>query len=236
MKQTVIFVLLVALNSVSGEIYRLDNIMSGNPSFESVDKTSGRSMDARKLKILDTGTLGSINATTDTCKVVGAGIRCDVQSVISSDDGDRADVRIQVNCPLDSQLAFDFRRAHGCACGAAVKHFDGREKFCPCIVCPLGFGNSPISIDCSMREDPFIVGTCSYLDCGFGCNGTCEFSCKNSGPSCTFCANNPGAPTPAPTGPDGPGLPPSLIRSHGEVVSMPSAAMLFLVGGLFFLL
>ena len=140
--------------------------------------------------LLDVGTLDSLNATTDTCKVVGAGIRCDIQTVVKG-GGDKVDLRIQVDCPLDSQIAFDFRRASGCQCGAAVKHSDGKEKFCPCIVCPLGFGNSPISIDCSMREDPFIVASCSNLDCGFGCNGTCEFNCRNSGQSCPYCEDNP---------------------------------------------
>ena len=140
--------------------------------------------------LLDVGTLDSLNATTDTCKVVGAGIRCDIQTVVKG-GGDKVDLRIQVDCPLDSQIAFDFRRASGCQCGAAVKHSDGKETFCPCIVCPLGFGNSPISIDCSMKEDPFIVASCSNLDCGFGCNGTCEFNCRNSGQSCPYCEDNP---------------------------------------------
>ncbi|KAL7580218.1 hypothetical protein ACA910_012963 [Epithemia clementina (nom. ined.)] len=221
---------------VTAEFYRLDNLLSDNPTFDSIDKQTGRELDSRKLSILNVGTLSSINATTDTCKVIGAGIRCDVQSVISAEGGDRVDVKIQVDCPLDSQIAFDFRRAYGCSCGAALKKFDGSEKFCPCIVCPLGFGNSPISIDCSEKEDPYIISTCTFLDCGFGCNGTCEFSCKNSGPSCSFCKDRPDAPTPAPTGPDGAGLPPSLLTSNGERACTLSAGALFLAGALSVLL
>ena len=225
---------LIALASASAEFYQLDNLLSENPNFSSIDKRTGRELDARNL-LLDVGTLDSLNATTNTCKVVGAGIRCDVQTVVKG-GGDKVDLRIQVDCPLDSQVAFDFRRASGCQCGAAVKHWDGKEKYCPCIVCPLGFGNSPISIDCSMREDPFIVANCSYLDCGFGCNGTCEFNCRNSGPSCPYCANNPNAPTPAPTGPDKHSRPPSLIPSHGERVPSTSVAFALLVSGAFYLL
>lgn len=217
--------LLAICYSVSGEMYRLHNLFSDDPRIETIDKPSGRALDERKLSILEVGTFDSINATTDTCEVVGAGIRCNVESSISADDGDKADIKVQVDCPLDSQIAFDFRRAHGCSCGASVTHWDGRQKFCPCIICPQGFGNSPVSIDCSMREDPYIISTCTYMDCGFACNGTCEFSCKNSGPGCTFCEGNAEEPAESYAA-DNP-LPPSLL-SYGDLASTYSAIALFL--------
>ena len=111
------------------------------------------------------------------CKLIGPEYVCNIQSQISADDGTAANVQVQVYCPLDSQIAFDFRRAPGCSCGARVTHSSGSTKDCPCIVCPFGFGTSPISIDCSMREDPFIISTCSFLDCGFACNGKLDPYC-----------------------------------------------------------
>mmetsp|Transcript_19190 Transcript_19190/g.41255 ORF Transcript_19190/g.41255 Transcript_19190/m.41255 type:complete len:240 (+) Transcript_19190:119-838(+) len=205
------FLVLLMPSLVTGEYFQFHNVFGNGESIK-IDKQGRQLTKTKERKLqLDVGTLGSINATTDTCRGVGPGIECDIDTVISADDGDLAQVQVRVTCPLDSQTAFDFRRAVGCGCGARVTK-NGEFKDCPCIVCPMGFGTSPVSIDCTDKEDPFIISTCSFLDCGFGCNGTCEFSCKESGPSCSFCANNPNAPTLAPTGYDG-SREPSLIPS-----------------------
>uniref|UniRef100_A0A7S2YDH6 GPI anchored protein n=1 Tax=Entomoneis paludosa TaxID=265537 RepID=A0A7S2YDH6_9STRA len=220
-------VLVISAAVASAEFYQFHNAFGeGEKRVDTFDKRGGSKLPERKLQ-LDVGTLSSINATTDTCTGNGAELECYIDTVISADDGTSAQVEVQVTCNLESQTAFDFRRATGCSCGARVTHTNGNQKNCPCIVCPFGFGNAPISIDCTEDEDPFIISTCSYLDCGFACNGTCEFSCKNSGPSCSFCANNPNAPTLAPTGLGGT-RPPSLIPSSKASVG----ASTFLASGL----
>jgi len=144
-----------------------------------------------------------LNATDDVCRVAGSRFECYVGTRISSEDESYSDLQITINCQLDSQTAFDYRRSQSCTCTSKTipSDPDKPEKTCPCTVCPLGFGRNPINIDCSQNEeDPFIINTCSSLDCDFACNGTCRYDCFNSGPECPFCSNNPLAPTPSPTG------------------------------------
>mmetsp|Transcript_15938 Transcript_15938/g.20826 ORF Transcript_15938/g.20826 Transcript_15938/m.20826 type:complete len:233 (+) Transcript_15938:202-900(+) len=226
-------VLVLLMTSVSSEMYKIHNAF-GDGEIESFNDAGGL-VDSRRLQ-LDVGNLASMNATSDTCSLIGAGINCRIDSLITANDGSSAEVAIVVECPLESQVGFDFRRAVGCSCGARVTPSNGVSKDCPCIVCPFGFGTAPISVDCTMREDPYIISTCTFMDCGFSCNGTCEFDCSNSGPSCTFCA--PGAPTPAPTGLDGSTRPPTTINrgSSGERASAFARTSLLFVLALYFAL
>jgi hypothetical protein len=131
------------------------------------------------------------------------------------------ELTIYTECDFDSQIKFDFRRSANCKCSAHVHRVlengtSAPDKYCPCLICAAGFGDSPVSIDCSpwdnvnssiienewatetvaeqsveQRPDSLIVGECSSLDCGMGCNGTCRLDCATSDTSCPFCSNNP---------------------------------------------
>jgi hypothetical protein len=135
-------------------------------------------------------------------------------------------IAVEVECDLDAQIAFDFRSASNCWCQATVTPGDASRtpKACPCTVCHPDWGNNPVHIDCSGWEengggaegsaqeqaledeapavpDPYVVQTCTSLDCAAACNGTCRLDCSVSDGSCPFCENNPAnAPTPAPVG------------------------------------
>lgn len=54
------------------------------------------------------------------------------------------------------------------------------------------------------QVSPYVVNTCTSLDCSAACNGTCALNCANSEEACIFCANNiANQPTGAPTGQTG---------------------------------
>jgi hypothetical protein len=147
-----------------------------------------------------------LTASTDICSVQAPNFICVDTIRIDADDLSFTDVKLTFGCRLDSGNAFDYRGGTNCACQAEVTHSDSTRpsKTCPCSLCPAGFGDSPIAIDCTKYDndtaiDPFIIDRCSSLDCGFGCNGTCAFDCEESGPECEFCANA-NTPTASPTG------------------------------------
>jgi len=151
---------------------------------------------------LDTGNRPDLNATTDTCVLLGTRMQCSVSTRVTAVDDTFTDLDLTVNCGFDDQIAFDFRRAQSCTCSASAISSDPDKppKRCPCEVCPDGYGQSPVSIDCGAEEDPFVIGSCTNLDCNFGCNGTCNFSCENPLPECAGLCEAAGAPTFAPTG------------------------------------
>jgi hypothetical protein len=197
-------VLLMATRMTNAQVYMVDNIFQEG-SLPYLENDHGH----RIAQVVDTGNRPDLNQTANTCNAVGARLVCGINSRISSRDDTYTDLAITVNCILDSQIAFDFRRAKGCTCGAqAVPSDTGVMKECPCVVCPDGYGSSPVSIDCSsIEEDPFVINTCTSLDCDFSCNGTCSYDCVDAGPECAFCFNA----TEAPTGEDGEGERESLI-------------------------
>ena len=179
---------------VRAEIWRLHGLYANGdaPYFENNQ--------GHRFTQLETGNLASINQTAETCSTTASRIICDVASVVSASDETAVNLDLRVECDLDSQIAADFRRAANCACGVAVTDVaTGEAKNCQCQVCPFGFGDSPVSIECA---DDFVIGECTSLDCGFACNGTCRFDCANSGPECAFCEDDVFAPTVAPTGID----------------------------------
>lgn len=170
---------------------------------------------------LETGNRADINQTANTCSVTAFELTCNVASVVTATDETASNMDMTVICELDSQVQADFRYAKNCRCGIAVTDSDGNPKTCGCVVCPAGFGPSPVSIEC---EDDFVIGECSSLDCDFACNGTCSFDCANSGPDCKFCEDDVFAPTRAPTGDGGDsGRSPSLIPSG----AVDSSSLLF---------
>jgi hypothetical protein len=196
MKKTAVATLLfliVAPVSVNAQVYLVDNIFEQGRNLPYLENDYGH----RITQVLDTGNRPDLNQTANTCNAAGARLVCGINSRISSRDDTYTDLAITVNCLLDSQIAFDFRRAKGCTCGAqAVPSDTGVMKECPCVVCPDGYGSSPVSIDCSGNdEDPYVINTCTSMDCDFSCNGTCSYDCVDAGPECAFCFNATEAPT-----------------------------------------
>lgn len=49
----------------------------------------------------------------------------------------------------------------------------------------------------TVYPDPYLFQTCTSIDCGGNCNGTCSVGCSESGVACPFCEASP---TAAPTG------------------------------------
>ena len=170
---------------------------------------------------LEVGNRPDINQTINKCNAVGSRMACNVETRVTSRDLSFTDLKVTVNCALDSQVAFDFRRAQSCTCGAEAIPSNGTRKNCPCVVCPDGFGNSPFAIDCrGNEEDPFVIGTCTSLDCSFACNGTCSYDCDFAGPECPFCAPAELPPTNHPTSP--PSSRPSVFPSQPPSVGPSS--------------
>eukprot|EP00977_Amphora_coffeiformis_P024033 scaffold14974_cov195-Amphora_coffeaeformis.AAC.40 len=175
---------------------------------------------------LETGNLASINQTSNICTTTINEVICNVASLVSATDETAVNLAMTVRCDFDSQIAFDFRRASNCGCGvAATDAATGLPKNCQCQVCPFGFGDNPISIECA---DDFIIGECTSLDCGFACNGTCAFDCEQSGPECSFCEGNVFAPTVAPTGEEDrvQTKRPSLVSSAAPTTTSPNTLLI----------
>mmetsp|Transcript_17656 Transcript_17656/g.48095 ORF Transcript_17656/g.48095 Transcript_17656/m.48095 type:complete len:309 (-) Transcript_17656:101-1027(-) len=154
-------------------------------------------------QLTDAGFLANPSATTESCTIVTSAYRCNFETDISTDDGDETNLQIQVQCPIDEQTTFDFRKAAGCSCGARISNLNGdNATVCPCTVCQNGFGHSAISMDCSTKDDdPFIISSCSSLDCDLACNGTCQGDCGASGGSggCPSLCSTPSPSTVAPS-------------------------------------
>ena len=66
---------------------------------------------------------------------------------------------------------------------------------CSCTMCPYGYGDHPIILDCSANANgattPFL-DDCTSLDCNYGCNGECGLTCANAGPKCCLCRDDCG--------------------------------------------
>jgi hypothetical protein len=194
-----------------------------------------------RLLQTSTGNTADLNASQDVC-TFGTRTRCAFSNQISATgfggegQGSYTNVSFVLDCEFDSQIAGDFRRLQGCECVVTVtpSNTSRPPKVCLCDICPPGFGDQSIAMDCSGYDgnqtqdemfvngtltqdfDPFIIDQCSSLDCGFGCNGSCRFDCENAGPSCAFCAGA-NQPTFAPTGAVGSG-------SLGEGTTVTSSA------------
>lgn len=199
------FFLLPLWTPVQGELWHLHNLFQdGDVPFYTNDH-------GHRFMLLETGNRADINQTANTCQTTASELICNVRSLVSAVDETSSNMDITVRCVLESQNAFDFRTAPACSCGVVLTDEQGRQKpNCGCVVCPDGFGNNPISIEC---QDEFVIGTCTSLDCDFACNGTCAFDCSNSGPECSLCQDNPFAPTVAPTGTGARQGRPTLISS-----------------------
>jgi hypothetical protein len=194
-----------ANNVVDAERYNMHLFGEASPY---IDTGSGSGNKIRFLQSSEVNT-PDLLAPEDICTVNPPYFQCADTVRIDADDLTFADVTVSFSCFLDAQTGFDYRRSRDCQCTATIvpSETDRLTKTCPCSICPQGFGDSPIAIDCTKYDedpdetgiDPFVIDKCSSLDCGFACNGTCAFDCQEAGEECRFCANNT-EPTSAPTG------------------------------------
>jgi hypothetical protein len=108
-------------------------------------------LDRHYLHTIIEQTLPDLGAPTQACDTVG-GTRffCDVYQKVGFEQ-DFMDLNITIECYLDTTTGFDFRRASGCTCTTLLTPSNASRlpKTCPCYVCPMGFGSSSVSIDCS---------------------------------------------------------------------------------------
>jgi hypothetical protein len=161
------------------------------------------------------------------CGFEGDKLVCNHAFEVAAGAGDMLTVQFQAICDADTQVKFNYQRAANCQCNATVSSLDGKPpKTCPCTVCQAGFGDLQVTVDCTKYEEdgtdvttPYIFGTCTSLDCGATCNGTCERNCTNAGADCPYCttetpstASTSGPPSPQP------GLEPSGSPSAGSSV------------------
>lgn len=199
----------------------------------------------------------SLQTKPTTCYNVGAKFQCEIFTTLSESNSTNNDnitqtgaytnLTITTLCDLNDDIGFDFRKADNCNCEVLVSRSlaNGtalQPKYCPCLICSEGFGNNPVSIDCSGWDnyipspstnttinttdtntsspitdtkqgnsttttnsstsvdgnttsesyiDSIIINSCSSLDCGLACNGTCRIDCATSDQACSFCSNNP---------------------------------------------
>ena len=183
-----------ALVIANAERYTINNLFGNDGNAPYVEGEQGQ-----RMLQLDIGRPDDINATKEVCVVSTTDVRCDLETAVLASDNTRNTIKMLVTCDLESQNQAEFREAKNCACGSEIIRQDGSSIFCPCTVCPAGWGPTPVSIDCADQGET-VIGTCTSLDCDFACNGTCAFDCANAGPDCKFCATGVGAPTAAPTG------------------------------------
>lgn len=95
--------------------------------------------------------LPDLGAPTQACDTVGGSrFFCDVYQKVGYET-DFMDLNISIECYLGTTTGWDFRRASGCTCTTLLTPSNASRlpKTCPCYVCPIGFGSSSVSIDCS---------------------------------------------------------------------------------------
>ena len=188
MTSFMLLVVVLTIGLVLGEQYTLD---FGNPALPFMQNAHGNRF---------------LQAQPD-CSPSGSRFLCNIQTEVRTDQGESAVIRASLDCLFSSESVVDFRRASDCRCGAQIFK-DGSETpsaSCPCTLCPTGFGNSPVNVDCDYTnrpedQDPFINGPCTSFDCSFACNGTCAFGCENPPPECEELCFGTRSPTAAPTG------------------------------------
>lgn len=134
-----------------------------------------------------------MQVTQPDCKPAGSLFVCEnVGTTVSDSQGKEIAITARLVCNFSPLTQVDFRQAQGCGCEAQVATADGGSKECACTLCPAGYGDNPISIDCDMGNttginttdagavaavDPYILDSCTSFDCDFRCNGTCKFGC-----------------------------------------------------------
>jgi hypothetical protein len=169
----------------------------GNPLFPTIENRHGQRFLQAEPDCYPTGSRFFCNFQTNlSATATGANATTDQSYTV---------IKTQVDCEFDSSVVVDFKNAKGCTCTTNIFKNGATEpsSSCLCQLCPAGFGNNPVNIDCDYEgqtNDPVILGTCTSFDCNFACNGTCAYGCDNPPPECAEMCTGTGSPTPAPTG------------------------------------
>ena len=145
---------------------------------------------------------------------LGCNITTRFASPSSSGGATQVVVDVALDCASPSST-FTFRQvADGCVCSAAVT--SDPTIACSCAVCPQGFGENGIFVDC---KDDILIDTCSSVDCDYTCNGPNVTDIITSQPSLSPAIDRDGGvdtnnddPTPTPDT-DGSTPPPSAAAS-----------------------
>lgn len=111
-----------------------------------------------------------------SCSMNGSKLVCsNILSMVEDMEGNPVFISSSVSCESSPSM-FDFRKAEGCTCTAEVTA-GSETKTCGCTVCPAGYGINPLSVDCGDLENPYVLDTCTKLDCNFDCDGACIGGC-----------------------------------------------------------
>lgn len=101
-------------------------------------------------------------SSSDSCYLSNNKIVC-VYSFVAGSVGNETMIEFMAECD-NGPFGFDFRRASNCACVAHVTPAYGTMKECPCSVCAVDLGETPVSVDCSVHEKPATIATTSRAD------------------------------------------------------------------------
>jgi hypothetical protein len=85
------------------------------------------------------------------CNVEGSSLICQYDFAAGGLSNETM-ISFRAVCDFNSITGFDFRRATNCGCIAKVVPKFSPSKECPCSVCAAGFGDTPVSVDCSEYE------------------------------------------------------------------------------------
>ena len=116
------------------------------------------------------------------CETTASLMLCKLSGLIFPPNGFPHEFFVEVACELNSQTGFDFRASQDCKADMRIVNENGEENYCRAIVCPAGFGASPISFACGG-----MLGDCNSVDCNFQCDGPCWFGCEDAQPGCRLC-------------------------------------------------
>ena len=96
-------------------------------------------------------------SSSDSCYLSNNKIVC-VISFVAGSVGNETTIEFMAECD-NGPFGFDYRRASNCACVANVLPAHGTMKQCPCSVCAVDLGETPVSVDCSVHEKPATIET-----------------------------------------------------------------------------
>ena len=135
------------------EQYKFDFTEREGTSRPSILTKGDASLSARMLQS---------NSISDPCYFSNDKIVCIYPFVVGS-IGNETKIEFMAECD-NTQYGFDFRRASNCACLALVTPAHGTMKKCPCTVCGVDLGETPVSVDCSVHEPSTTIATTSRAE------------------------------------------------------------------------
>jgi hypothetical protein len=131
---------LASRSHVSAERYTFDltkRSMKDSPSVSLTDT----SLPVRSLQ----------SDNKNPCYINGDKIVC-IYSFMAGSVGNETTIDFMAQCDSDKRYGFEYRKLPNCACLARVTPAHGVMKECPCSVCAVDLGETPVSVDCSGHE------------------------------------------------------------------------------------